>query len=1132
MRWITFATTPLTVEAILTAIAVEIDSDSIDKDDVPGEDSVLWWCSSLVLTDERTGILALSHFTVKDFLVDSGLLELRNLRRYHMDEFTSNAILAKVCLTYIYFKDFSHWHWRDSAAMEQKISKYPFLDYAASFWPKHAQCHDQNEVIFALVCRLLHPQKSKAFLFWLWIYNSFDTVPNFSSTVPTLHIAASFGLYNVCEWLLKQGSDIDASHTFLGTPLMCSIRGGPKKELPNLHTILFLLGCGASANTQLKLPQEGYETPMSLALDCALIDPVQSDYIFKALCNAGAVTSFASSNFWTKAYKLTASGIACMINCFADILKSPATNASLDDESRNQMLEFISSEAALVYEDDEVHQFHFMEALIRNGTNPSTLSLALPDASGYGHVEVVELLLDRCPFDVPEIYVQIQKAWIEATTYEQVEVLKTLVKRGISVDMVVTTGLPEERTGLSCAVYHGALESLDYFEAFPTTDYDMKADGMNLLHLGIRSKNRLEVVKRLLEKGLDPLEAAPNGRSLLHTRLFDDGPLNLEDLEVFQLLVERGCNIEAVDNDGNSLLHVLLCRENSNDKYARDIMLLLLGDGKMKSVQRNDGLLPLNLAVRQRLPASLVRLAIPSELSLWNNNGAARIPILHEAVTPGPSEVDARHMSRMLDILFEVDGINLDILDANENTPLIVAASHCYYFSNLSNGRIFQKLLQKGAAPNIQNVKNGTALHVLAANGFELGVREMLAFKPDLNIRNNRGYLALHEAINGGHLAVTRVLLEQMLKLDERSPNSGETWRKTSTGFTLLYVAVMSNSSNITELLHEAGEISDMNELVVDAIRDTALHCAVRLSFKNVIPTLFKLGADPNSTDANGQALLHIAASLGLKDIADLLIQNGASLVAEDSSRRQPWMIAALNSQKEMKGHLEELAREKEEKLGASQSLRGKDAGDGVGSTFEALSKGVKAIHTMPTADPDKKDLASLKLTEVLKEGVASGSFSICKALLDAGADPNAAVNEFNETALHLACATEWSEIVKLLLEFGAWHDIQDVTGYFPIHAAAERGQAENIRVLAKAGANMHVRSNRMESALHFTAEKGHLEATRAILGLESPPKENMENVPVSGIPEPLAVDQDDIRKLDPGKVSYSLLNLSLGMKY
>lgn len=355
-----------------------------------------------------------------------------------------------------------------------------------------------------------------------------------------------------------------------------------------------------------------------------------------------------------------------------------------------------------------------------------------------------------------------------------------------------------------------------------------------------------------------------------------------------------------------------------------------------------------------------------------------------------------------------------------------------------------------------------------------------------------------------------------MQNLDSLSQNiSAINWRTTSDGRSLLYLAALSGEPAVIQLLHDAEEVSNIDELNPEGF--TCLHDAVAFSSKKVVPILFKLGADPNSKDKFGDTPLHIAANLGFKDVAELLIENGASVVAEDGSGRHPWMNAALSSKKEMQKYLEGLARAEVMKCSPNHALA-EVKGAGAESEPDHLPDDVKIIQRAATLDPSKTDLVARKLLEVLGDGVTSGSLSICKAILEAGCDPNAQIEEYKETALNLACKGESSKIVSLLLDFGARHDMQGEDGCFPIHAAASRGRTENIRILLKAGANIHARASDLSSALHVTATDGHLEATRAILGFDSPPEEKVENVPSSSTPNPPTTGQQEIQKHDEGK--------------
>jgi lysyl-tRNA synthetase class I len=157
----------------------------MDDDDIPDVDSILKWCSSLVRKDELSGTLSLSHFTVEEFLEDDQLLETPELRYFHMKSDPSEHILAKVCLTYLNFDQFSR------MPSEQNMSEdLQFFKYASIYWLAHAERGniDEDEVLFELICRLFNPVKSLNFILWLekyWLKHERVLVPK---TAPTLHL--------------------------------------------------------------------------------------------------------------------------------------------------------------------------------------------------------------------------------------------------------------------------------------------------------------------------------------------------------------------------------------------------------------------------------------------------------------------------------------------------------------------------------------------------------------------------------------------------------------------------------------------------------------------------------------------------------------------------------------------------------------------------------------------------------------------------------------------------------------------------------------------------------------------------------------------------------------------------------
>lgn len=110
-----------------------------------------------------------------------------------------------------------------------------------------------------------------------------------------------------------------------------------------------------------------------------------------------------------------------------------------------------------------------------------------------------------------------------------------------------------------------------------------------------------------------------------------------------------------------------------------------------------------------------------------------------------------------------------------------------------------------------------------------------------------------------------------------------------------------------------------------------------------------------------------------------------------------------------------------------------------------------------------------------LRRAASAGDVAKVRALLDAGADPNAG-NRYGATALSFACDKGHAEVVKLLLERGARVDVKD-TFYnsTPVVWAAMKGHAEVLRALLEKGADA-------PTALSTAVMSGHPAAVKVVL--------------------------------------------------
>jgi ankyrin repeat protein len=107
---------------------------------------------------------------------------------------------------------------------------------------------------------------------------------------------------------------------------------------------------------------------------------------------------------------------------------------------------------------------------------------------------------------------------------------------------------------------------------------------------------------------------------------------------------------------------------------------------------------------------------------------------------------------------------------------------------------------------------------------------------------------------------------------------------------------------------------------------------------------------------------------------------------------------------------------------------------------------------------------------------------ALARALLEHGADPNAADHPLKSTSLNVAAFLGDVVATRLLLEFGADLNLADEEQRLPLHCAAAIGSAELIELLADAGASLDVMEKYGDTPLHVASMLGHIDAVRMLL--------------------------------------------------
>ncbi|XP_061815625.1 protein phosphatase 1 regulatory subunit 12A isoform X3 [Nerophis lumbriciformis] len=203
------------------------------------------------------------------------------------------------------------------------------------------------------------------------------------------------------------------------------------------------------------------------------------------------------------------------------------------------------------------------------------------------------------------------------------------------------------------------------------------------------------------------------------------------------------------------------------------------------------------------------------------------------------------------------------------------------------------------------------------------------------------------------------------------------------------------SSGDTEEVLRMLDRGADINYANVDGL--TALHQACIDDNVDMVTFLVAHGAGINQPDNEGWIPLHAAASCGYLDIAEYLISQGANVGVVNSEGETPLDIAEEEA-------MEELLQNEINRQGVD---------------IEAARKEEERI-----------------MLRDARQWLNSGQIQDIRHAKSGG------------TALHVAAAKGYVEVLKLLIQAGYDVNIKDYDGWTPLHAAAHWGKEEACRIL------------------------------------------------------------------------------------
>nr|XP_003823057.2 protein phosphatase 1 regulatory subunit 12B isoform X6 [Pan paniscus] len=238
-------------------------------------------------------------------------------------------------------------------------------------------------------------------------------------------------------------------------------------------------------------------------------------------------------------------------------------------------------------------------------------------------------------------------------------------------------------------------------------------------------------------------------------------------------------------------------------------------------------------------------------------------------------------------------------------------------------------------------------------------------------------------------------------------------------GAVFLAACSSGDTDEVRKLLARGADINTVN---VDGL--TALHQACIDENLDMVKFLVENRANVNQQDNEGWTPLHAAASCGYLNIAEYFINHGAS-------------VGIVNSEGEVPSDLAE--------------------------------------------EPAMKDLL---LEQVKKQGVdleqsrkeeEQQMLQDARQWLNSGKIEDVRQARSGATALHVAAAKGYSEVLRLLIQAGYELNVQDYDGWTPLHAAAHWGVKEACSILAEALCDMDIR-NKLGQTPFDVADEGLVE--------------------------------------------------------
>lgn len=416
LSWVVCTHRPLTVLEFQQALAIRPESTEIDAGDQLNLDILLRITAGLITTGTSTtggepDTLTLAHKTAYEYF------EANRLVVFPPPALTN---IAMAILTYLNFPGLSEPFANDQADVDisERFKELPFLAYAAQYWADHALADlDTTKTKDAIFELLENPAKLAATVQAAWYAGS--KTPNSVSWdvrkgVNSLHVCAYYGLDFAIPTLLERDLTLDIDSrdlTFGQTPLMYACKRG------HISTVSALLDCGADVNITSDQGStailEAISYDHSHIVNMLIKKPLDVNKTYPHRSGRTALmVAVLNESTSIVSHLLHQSGIHVNVRdstgytalALAATKKSTTTVELLLDRDDIEIDLRNEIEATALIIAAEYGNAEMVNQLLSHHADPSMKdkdgTTAILKAIDYGHISVVEVVLDLVPVDL------------------------------------------------------------------------------------------------------------------------------------------------------------------------------------------------------------------------------------------------------------------------------------------------------------------------------------------------------------------------------------------------------------------------------------------------------------------------------------------------------------------------------------------------------------------------------------------------------------------------------------------------------------------------------------------------------------------------------------------------------------